>query len=286
VLKGLKRYAVPALLLFIVMAASLPPATAEFEFRKEVRAGDMMFYSDTIILPIARAIFHQQTLAATDTEAFAFSPLSPAGGTGIALAQTSAGTAVATDTGFFAVTLPFLWLPEYPGQMIGDSPEWAAATQPIRFAGLPLNTMMEFPSMTEITRPETDRANVSAYIVDGNNSIPRYPGNMMLIKNTTDENGRNVTTLERPPRDYMTLIAPPEEVANKTIMERMWRNVHINYQLDRAYVGETCYPDLIYPIKETYTLMPFVPDSVSIDAALNNTQGGRHIRRIFWPVAV
>jgi hypothetical protein len=94
-----------------------------------------------------------------------------------------------------------------------------------------------------------------------------------------------VTTLERPPRPYMTLFASPEEVANKTIMERMWRNVHINYQLDRAYVGATCFPDLVYPIKETYTLMPMVPDNVSISAALNMTQTGRHIRRIFWPVA-
>jgi hypothetical protein len=84
----------------------------------------------------------------------------------------------------------------------------------------------------------------------------------------------------------MTLFASPEEVANKTIMERMWRNVHINYNLDRAYVGETAYPQLIYPIKDTYTLMPFVPDQVSLDAALNMTQDGRHMRRIFWPVGV
>jgi hypothetical protein len=286
VFKGLKRHAVLALLLYVILWVSLLPASAEFEFRKEVRYGDTIFNQDIIILPIARAIFHQQTLAATDTEAFAFSPLSPAGGTGIALAQTSAETAVATDTGFFAVTLPFLRLPEYPGQMIGDRPEWAAATQPIRFAGLPINTMMTFPDMTKITRPDTDRANVSSYIIDANNSIPIFPGNMMLVKNSTDENGNSVTTLERPPRPYMTLIAQPEEVADKTIMERMWRNVHINYQLDRAYVGETCFPMLVYPIRDTYTLMPFVPDYVSIDAALNMTHGGMHIRRIFWTVAV
>jgi hypothetical protein len=170
--------------------------------------------------------------------------------------------------------------------MIGDSPEWAAATMPIRFAGLPVNTMMIFPEMTEITRPENDPANVSAYTIDTSNSVPVFPGNVMLVKNSTDENGRSVTTLERPPRPYMTLIATPEEVADKTIMERMWRNVHINYNLDRAYVGETAYPQLIYPTKDTYTLMPFVPDSVSISAALNMTHGGMHMRRIFWPVGV
>jgi hypothetical protein len=282
----LKRHAVIVLLMYLILSAALPSATAEFEFRKQVRIGNMLYNSETTILPLFRLIFHKDTLAATDTEAFAFSPFSPAGGDGIAIAQTSANTMVATQTGLFAVTLPFLWLPEYPGQMIGDSPNWAATTQPIRFAGLPLNTMMTFPEMHMITRPENDRGNVSNYIINANNSIPFDQGNVMLVKNTTDENGRNVTTLERPPRPYMTLIASPEEVANKTIQERMWRNVHLNYNLDRAYVGETSFPTLIYPIKETYTLMPFVPDNVSISAALNMTQSGRHIRRIFWPVGV
>ena len=68
---------------------------------------------------------------------------------------------------------------------------------------------------------------------------------MMLVKNIRDKNGGNVTTLKRPSRPYMTLFASPEEVANKTITERMWRNVkHLNYNLDRAYVGETACPEL------------------------------------------
>lgn len=271
--------------MFIVVRASLPQATAEFEFRKEVRIGDVLFNRDTNILPIARAIFQQDTLATTDNEAFAMSPLPTTTGEGLTLAQTGSGTMAATQTGLFAVTLPFLWLPDYPGQMIGDSPEWAGNGQPIRVAGLPQNTMMIFPRMTEITRIPISPGNYD-YDINNDNSIPVYPGNMMLIKNTTNAQGQNVTTLERPPRPYMTLFASPEEVANKTIMERMWRNVHINYNLDRAYVGETAYPQLIYPIKDTYTLMPFVPDQVSLSAALNMAQDGRHMRRIFWPVGV
>ncbi|OPY30489.1 MAG: hypothetical protein A4E28_00254 [Methanocella sp. PtaU1.Bin125] len=282
----IKRHAVIVLLMCLILSAALPSATAEFEFRRQIRAGDTLYNNEITILPLFRTIFHQDTMAATDTEAFALSALSPAGGDGIALAQTSAGSVAATQTGFFFVTLPFLWLPEYPGQMIGDRPDWAAATQPIRFAGLPPDTMMTFPEMHLITRPENDRGNVSEYTVNANNSIPFDQGNVMLVKNTTDENGRNVTTLERPPRPYMTLFASPEEIANKTIMERMWRNVHINYNLDRAYVGQTSFPTLIYPVRDTYKLMPFVPDNVSISAALNMTQTGKHIRRIFWPVGV
>ena len=283
---GLKRYAVIVLLMYVVLAASLPQATAEFEFRKEVRAGDVLYYSETTILPILRTIFHRQTLAATDTETFAMSPVPSAAGQGLAIAQTSAESVVATETGLFAVTLPFIWLPEYPGKMIGDSPNWAATTGPIMLAGLPVNKMMIFPQMDTITRIDNGPGKNYSYLVDSSNRIPIYPGNMMLVKNVTNEKGRNVTVLERPPRAYMTLFASPEEVANKTIMERMWRNVHINYNLDRAYVGETCFPDLVYPIKETYTLMPFVPDNVSNSAALNMTKPGMHMRRIFWPVGV
>ena len=282
--RGLKRYAVIGLLMYVVLSVSIMPALAEFEFRKSVRIDDVLYNRDIIILPLARVIFHQDTLASTDTEAFAMSLLPTTTGEGLTLAQTISATVAATQTGLFAVTLPFLWLPEYPGQMIGDSPTWAGNGQPIRFAGLPLNTMMVFPQMTEITRIPISPGNYD-YDINADNSIPVFPGNMMLIKNTTDARGQNVTTLERPPRPYMTLFASPEEVANMTIMERMWRNVHLNYNLDRAYVGETAFPQLIYPIKDTYTLMPIVPDQVSISAALNMTQSGRHIRRIFWPVA-
>ena len=283
--KGLKRYAVIGLLMYVVLSVSIMPVLAEFEFRKAVRIGDVLFNRDIIIVPIARAIFHQQTLATTDDEAFAMSPLPTETGEGLTLAQTSSDTVAATDTGLFAVTLPFIWLPDYPSQMIGDTPEWAGNTQPIRFAGLPENTMMVFPQMTEITRIPISPGNYN-YDINNDNSIPVFPGNVMLLKNTTNAEGQEVTTLERPTRPYMTLIASPEEVANKTIMERMWRNVHLNYQLDRAYVGETAYPQLIYPVKDTYSLMPFVPDPVSLSAALNMTQSGRHMRRIFWPVAV
>ncbi len=107
----------------MVITASLPQALAEFEFRKEIRAGDTLYNSDTSVIAILRALSHQETLARTDTEAFAMSPLSTAAGNGLAIAQTSADTIVATQTGLFAVTLPFLWLPQYPGQMIGDSPD-------------------------------------------------------------------------------------------------------------------------------------------------------------------
>ena len=80
----------------MVITASFPQALAEFESRKEIRAGDVLYNSDTSVIAILRALSHQETLARTDTETFAMSPLSPTTGNGLTLAQTSADTVVAT----------------------------------------------------------------------------------------------------------------------------------------------------------------------------------------------
>lgn len=262
----------------------LPQATAVFEFRQELRAGNILYNNDVSGVLAIRALFHQETLANTDTEAFAMSPLLSTGN-GLALAQTSDETVIAAQTGL-DITARFAWIPYDVGHKIGDTPEWAASTQPINFAGIPIDSLMIFPSMTLIKRMPSSTVNNTNYIVDANASLPMYPGNIMLAKNITDEQGRNTTVLERPPRDYWTPYASDQEIANKTIMQRMWANSHIGLNLDRAYHGETCYPTLIYPVKasDIITMMPLVPDSVSMGAALNLTHPGLHLRKAFWPV--
>ena len=72
--------------MYVVLATSFPQVTAEFEFRKDVRIGDTLYNSEMTILPIFRAIFYQEMLATTDTEAFAMSPLPTAAGNGLAIA--------------------------------------------------------------------------------------------------------------------------------------------------------------------------------------------------------
>jgi hypothetical protein len=286
VLRGLKRYAMIALVISIVLTASIPQSTAEFEFRKEIRAGDLLFNSETTIMPLIRSLFHQETVATTDTEAFAMSPLSSTAGEGLTIAQTSADTAVATRTGVFVALLPFLRIDEYPGTTIGDGLNWVAKAEPITFAGLPKNTMMVFPGMDLIKRMDNAPGEDFSYVIDTTNSCPFLPGNVLDVKTVPNGRGGNETVFERKPKDYMTLIATPEQVANKTIMERMWRNVHLNYNLDRAYVGETCYPSLIDPLKNPFELTPMVPDNRSISDSLNMTQPGKHLLRVFWPVGV
>jgi hypothetical protein len=111
-----------------------------------------------------------------------------------------------------------------------------------------------------------------------------YPGNMMLVKNVTDEQGRNSTVLDRLPGNFWTPYATTEDIANRTILQRMWANSRIIYKMDKAYAGETCFPTHIYPHKGITTLFTQVPDQTIINAARNMTHPGMHMRKIFWPV--
>ncbi len=270
--------------MLVVANASLPQATAEFESRAGFRAGDIIYNSETTAIAILRAISHQETLARTDTETFAMSPLSTTADNGLTLAQTSADTVVASQTGFTA-TLRYAWVPYEIGDKIGDSPEWAANVAPIGFAGIPVDAMMIFPQMTMIKRMPDSTGNKINYVIDANASAPMYPGNMMLVKNVTDDHGRDTIVFEPPARDHWTpSTTPDEKIANKTIMQRMWANSHIIYKMDKAYTGETCFPTLICPYKTIAALFPQVPDQAIISSALNMTRTGMHMRKIFWPV--
>jgi hypothetical protein len=308
VLRWLRRYAILALQVCLALSASLPVAESELEVRSELRAGDLLFNTETILAPFQISIFHGQTLAATDTEAFAISPLTVNGDSGFSLAQTSDRTMTATQTGFLDVHFPNFRIVDFPTAPIGQGLAWVQDVQPIRIAGLPQNTAMIFPAMTEITRidnrtglenytsnnsssnPRYNSSNNTSYdpgyIINNNFSKPYYPGNMMVVRNVTNDKGENETVIRPATRDYMTIVATPQQVANKTIIERMWRNVHLNYFLDWSYSGETCCPDQIWPVKNPYAVTFHIPLDRSNRDALILTRPGQHIKRLFWPVAV
>ena len=148
----LRRYAIIVLVVNIILLASLPVAETELEIRRELRAGDLLFNEETILAPFHLSIFHSQTLAETDTEAFATSPLAVTGDGGFSIAQTSDRTVAATQTGFFNVVFPNFRIVDFPSPPIGQGLAWVENIQPMRLAGLPQNTAMIFPAMTEITR--------------------------------------------------------------------------------------------------------------------------------------
>ncbi len=98
----------------------------------------------------------------------------------------------ATQTGFFNVVFPNFRIVDFPSPPIGQGLAWVENIQPMRLAGLPQNTAMIFPAMTEITRIDngTGTGNNASYIINNNFSQPYYPGNMMIVKNVTNEKGR------------------------------------------------------------------------------------------------
>lgn len=312
------QYAVAMLIVVVIIPGLVPASSAQFESRQELRSGDLLVNQETIIVPFQITLFHTQQATCTDTEAFASSPLPTAAGNGFSLAQTSAGTSTAAETGFFSVERAPYVLPfdQVPGIAIRDNPSWVASMGPIRFAGLPAGTGMIFPEMTMVTRRinqsmpainQTAPGNLTAgqanqsggpanrtfnaspsigydYIIDANNSKPFLPGNVMLVKTVKNARGENETVIERVPKKYLQLYATPEEIANRTILERMWRNVHLNFHMDKAYSGETCYPDLIFPVKNPFALMSYYPTPLTVVDAVKVTRPGTYIKKVMWPV--
>lgn len=306
VLRGLRQLAIALLLVYLVITVALPATRAELELRSEVRSGDILFNNEIIADPFQQTLFHTQDAARTDTEALSIAPATA--NLGLSIAQTADVTTTGSETGFFNV-FPFPYVLPYaavPGYVIGDTPSWVSRVGPIGVAGLPANTAMIFPDMTLVKRgigqsiPGTGQANLSSqtgnrtanaslpagsdYAVDANASKPYLPGNLMQVTTAKNEKGQNETVIDRTPQPYQQIYATPEELANKTIIDRMWRDVHLNFNLDRAYSGETCNPDVICPLKNPLTLMPWYPTTLTVADALKMTRQGAHLKKIMWPV--
>lgn len=287
-----------AIVICILISAISPTANAEIEIRKELRSGDLLYNDEFIFTPFAATLVHSQSMAVSDSDAFALSFPSP-GAESLTMAQTSDESLTASRTGFMTTVLPIVDITTYPGDPIGTGKFAIRPEASMRLAGLPYGTGIVFPAMTKISRNSSwiadARDNIRginnssgsyppAYDIDVNSSIPYYPGNIMIPGNNTTATGKNETVLKPLPKSYMKLMFTPGEVANKTVMERMWRNVHLNFALDQAYVGETCNPEWIWPKKEIYKLMLWVPQDKVISGALNITRPGTQLEHIFWPL--
>lgn len=82
----------------IIIVPGVMQTQAFVERQVELVCGNLLFQDQFYFTAPTQRLFHSQTAAGTDAEAFSFSP---APGGGIALAQTSSGSTIATDTGFF-----------------------------------------------------------------------------------------------------------------------------------------------------------------------------------------
>ena len=142
--KTFRRGLVLSILLVLLSVLLLPVAFAYRESAMELVAGNVIVQNQSYSTSTKQNLFHTQSAAGSDTEAFAFGT-SPQGG--IDLAQTASGTQFAQETGFFNssassdVVLPIPLSQGYMGTFIED---------PISFDRGPVGSGVIFPQMTKI----------------------------------------------------------------------------------------------------------------------------------------
>jgi hypothetical protein len=93
-----RRACLTIVVLLIIIIPMVTQTQAFVDRQLELVSGNLLFQDQFYFTAPTQRLFHSQTAAGTDSEAFSFSPVS---GGGFALAQTSSASTIATDTGFF-----------------------------------------------------------------------------------------------------------------------------------------------------------------------------------------
>ncbi len=128
----------------------------------ELVYGNLLFQDQFYATAPTQTLFHSQAAAGTDTEAFSFSSV-PGGG--IALAQTSSASTIATDTGFFFAFSSFKRFncPTGEGYMHTSINDPLVSRTPV-FSSLIFPSMIQKDQITNIA----GSASVSAPVTAGN----------------------------------------------------------------------------------------------------------------------
>jgi hypothetical protein len=193
-MSGRRSWLTVIALLFIITAV-ITPSLAYRENQFELRSGNLLFQSQLYKTTPTQALFHSQSVAGTDAENFAFSPV--AGG-GYDLAQSSSGDVVATDTGFFTATFSFLKFncPTGEGFLHTDIGDSLVSRTPV-FSGL------EFPDMIKSNNMINTVGSATPAIVSpgtsktiANNSAGQATASMPAINGTGNVAAGSITTME------------------------------------------------------------------------------------------
>jgi hypothetical protein len=254
-----------------------------------------------------QTLFHTANNALTDTEAFAFSGFSPAG---IQLAQTTAATAVGSDTGFFTSTAssdivaPLHIGNGFLGTWIGD---------PIR-TGAPFFAGLMLPQMTKVNpvamaSPAAGLQPVIHY--DLNKTLSNESARSAAAGNATAANGTkqnaSATKPASKPADVPSPFIKPGEpfyhqqnkpfsaaltapsgpfkltqaqAANTTGFDRFLRNTVGRSTTDKAFDGTTSSPTYIHPADALAVQIPYD----FIQGARGMTMPGTHLNYRAWPL--
>jgi hypothetical protein len=192
-MSGRRRW-LTALALLVMITTVIPPSLAYRENQFELRAGNLLFQNQFYATSPTQKLFHSQSLAGTDSEAFSFTPASSGG---INLARSSSGEVVATDTGFFTAAFSFLKFNCPTGEgflhtSIGDP----LVTRSPVFAGLMFPAMTKKESMSDIAGGATPGSLSGTERTAKNNTSIEAAASLPSINLTGTATAGDITSME------------------------------------------------------------------------------------------
>ncbi|MGA9139993.1 MAG: hypothetical protein WBZ29_07210 [Methanocella sp.] len=316
-------------LIVLIALGIMTPALAWKASKIGVSVGDFFFGDEALLQKPSATLFHSQTEAATDTEAFALNfPATGAdlitdGGItelGPSIAQTSAETLTAADTGFYKANWCYTafsnlggydlvpdfaaWHPMNSPEMAGSGVSWPYMNN----APLYGESAMQFQPAI-VTSPDTSQANIAPAAglsgsgsliqpstlknafsgVTGNNSTGGKATNVTMLgtnqsANNTAAQGKNATAkapVTTPNRDYKNMTKP--QIKNSSVLERIYKNANAVNPIPKTYKGTVDRPTMIAPVSNPMAdiLAPANKTKVIRDAN-NITKSGTHLTTKFW----
>jgi hypothetical protein len=293
---GLRKWAIAALVVLVMLVAATPAAAWK---ASEIRAdiGDMRFGLEWVLQRPSATLFHTENLATTDNEALAIAfPVDASGQTvAPAIAQTAAGTAAASETGFFKANWCYTalvnpggydligdintWHPMRSSHMVGSGITWPYMTAPVEGG----NTMQFRPAIN--TAPDTANTSLQVPAVGAGNST--FTGGNLTSNATTRKvsqpavgAGATIGPSATPNRDYKNMTAV--SIRNMTGLEKMYRNANLRNTIPQTHQGSVARPEDIDPLKQPMDIIKPPNKPQVIADALNMTHEGRDLKTLFW----
>jgi hypothetical protein len=284
------RKRIVALLIIAMLLSGTIEAYAWIGGKSKWVIGDIVYGNEFVIQKPSQTMFHQQTLASSDTEAMAISfpaattvfDSAAIGETGVAIAQTSDEAVQATDTGYYKANWCFSLFSNSGGWDVGD----VGALSPISSSSV-MGSGLIWPYMTA---PEAGTMpasiNFKPYMnTSGGMSTTNITPNSSMISNTsasaptTNASGTNGNAAwkSNPPLNYRT--ATKEEIQNASTMEKVWRNANLRNTVPQSYKGDVERPTWIYPSKD---VLKMIDRNQVIRDSMNMTKQGANAHTLFW----
>ncbi|HUL62274.1 MAG TPA: hypothetical protein VLT35_04360 [Methanocella sp.] len=289
---GLKKWAI-AILLVLMLLSQATPALGWAASKMGGVIGDIAIGDEFVVQRPSATLFHTQTAAATDTEAFALAfptaesdvigPGTTAFNLGLpTIAQTSTATGVATDSGFFKANWCYTsalnaggyalcpdctaWHPMKSPYMAGSGISWPYMNNaPLYGEAIP--TMTFHPaidtSAEQAGQPVTFRGS-------SNISSPAS------IANAT----KGATKVATPNRDYKNMTK--EDIRGMTDMEKMYRNSNLKNTMPLTYRGTIDQPSVIDPLATPMDIIKPANKPLVLKDSLAMTQAGTQLKTLFW----